>query len=382
MYYWDCYFMTLGIVGTQHENMILDMIENFAYLIERFGFIPNGSRYYFTSRSQPPFFTQLLRIGYDIKTKRHDADSKEFLDRMRGLACREHETAWLGSDFRHERLVHRGLSRYRDVNANDFNASCESGWDHSMRCAGRESDRESGRWMEHLPVCLNSILYMRERDLEWAAKELGDTAAEQRWDERADARAATMHELMWNEEHKFYYDYDFRHGKIDKYESLAGFYPLWAGVATKAQAQYVVRYWLPKFMHPGGLATSLAPGLTGRQWAYPNGWAPLQWIVAAGLDRYGYVNEAQVIRRWWCDNCAYVFRNGAGTGALGRGALIEKYNVAHVGELPDPGLYGTGVGFGWSNAVFTDFAKALSASDKVIATSTPEAEKPKRSRKA
>ncbi len=368
MYYWDCYFMALGVVGTEREQIVIDMAENAAHLIGRFGFIPNASRYYFTSRSQPPFFTQLFRLGYDIKLKRGDADTAEYLERMRKLAAKEHDTVWLGHDHRHQRLVHRGLSLYRDVNANDFNSSCESGWDHSTRCDGRQPGRETGRWMSFLPVCLNSILYLREKDLEWAANAVGDTADEEHWKDRAEARAATMRELMWSEEYKFYYDYEFARKdpqsdkptpQIDKHETLAGFYPMWAGLATKAQAESMVRNWFPRFLYPGGLVTSLPPGLPGRQWAFPNGWAPLQWIVVAGLERYGYTSEAQVIRRWWCDNCAHVFRNGSGPDALGRGALIEKYNVAQVGQAPEHGLYGTGVGFGWSNAVFVDFARAL-----------------------
>ena len=33
------------------------MIENFADLINRFGFVPNGNRVYYLTRSQPPFLT-------------------------------------------------------------------------------------------------------------------------------------------------------------------------------------------------------------------------------------------------------------------------------------------------------------------------------------
>lgn len=362
MYYWDSYFMALGVVGTPHEQLILDMVENAAYLVERFGFIPNASRYYFTSRSQPPFFTQLIRLGYDVKLKRGDADTIEYLQHLRPLAAKEHETVWLGREHRHERLGFRGLSRYRDVNANDFNASCESGWDHSTRCDGRHPGHEVGRWSSFLPVCLNSILYVREKDLQWMAETVGDSAGAERWLHAAQERRATMHELMWSEEHKFYYDYDSQNSKIDKYETLAGFYPMWAGLATRAQALSMVRNWLPRFLYPGGLVTSLPDGMPGRQWAFPNGWAPLQWLVVSGLEKYGFKHEAQVVRRWWCDNCAHVFRNGAGPDGLGRKALIEKYNVVHVGDLPEHGLYGTGVGFGWSNAVFADFARSLSAS--------------------
>src|SRR5690242_866514 len=66
MYYWDSYFMALGLVGTPHEEQILDMTENMAYLLRRFGVIPNASRYYFLSRSQPPFFTQMIWLAYDL----------------------------------------------------------------------------------------------------------------------------------------------------------------------------------------------------------------------------------------------------------------------------------------------------------------------------
>ena len=89
------------------------------------------------------------------------------------LAVREHETCWLGEKHPHERRKYRGLSRYHDINYSHFLASCESGWDHSTRCDGDRPGTESGRWMDHLPVCLNSILCMREVDFAWALGQLG-----------------------------------------------------------------------------------------------------------------------------------------------------------------------------------------------------------------
>src|SRR5215207_5068265 len=67
MYYWDSYFMMLGLGGTRHEPLIADMAENLAFLLRRFGLIPNASRYYFLSRSQPPFFTELIWRVYELK---------------------------------------------------------------------------------------------------------------------------------------------------------------------------------------------------------------------------------------------------------------------------------------------------------------------------
>src|SRR5215212_2939699 len=53
LFYWDSYFMALGIAGTRHEPLVADLAENLAALLRRFGLIPNASRYYYLSRSQP-----------------------------------------------------------------------------------------------------------------------------------------------------------------------------------------------------------------------------------------------------------------------------------------------------------------------------------------
>jgi alpha,alpha-trehalase len=159
-----------------------------------------------------------------------------------------------------------------------------------------------------------------------------------------------MHELMWDDERGFFFDYDWVNERRNPHPSLAGFFPLWAGLATSEQAARMVREWLPQFERPGGLVTTLEER-AGRQWASPNGWAPLQWIAVAGLERYGYHAAAQRIRHQWCENCAAVF---AATGAM-----WEKYNVVEPGVNPEEGLYGSVAGFGWSHAVFVDFSRHL-----------------------
>ncbi|MEP7199413.1 MAG: trehalase family glycosidase [Chloroflexota bacterium] len=346
MYYWDSYFMALGVVGTAHESLVGDMAENMAYLFERFGVIPNASRYYFLSRSQPPFLTQLTELAYTLKQRRGDPDAQLFLRRMTTVAALEHETVWRGAQQPHYRLAHRGLSRYFDVNYLDSLASCESGWDHSTRCADR--------WLDHLPVDLNSILYARERDMAQAYETLGDTDNAAAWRARAATRAATMRRLLWDGDAGFFFDYDYVSRRRNSHPSLAGFYPLWAGWATPAQAARVVRDWLPRFEKRGGLVTSLKAKV-GRQWAWPNGWAPLQWIVVGGLQHYGYRADARRIMEKWCAHCAAVFAQ--------TGALWEKYNVVKPGARPEAGLYGSIKGFGWSNGVFVDFVRRLKAND-------------------
>src|ERR687888_434548 len=52
VYYWDSYFTMLGLVASGRTDLVRDMLDNFAYLVETIGHIPNGNRTYYLSRSQ------------------------------------------------------------------------------------------------------------------------------------------------------------------------------------------------------------------------------------------------------------------------------------------------------------------------------------------
>lgn len=59
-YYWDFYWIAKGLhISNRHEE-IKGMKKNFQNQIDAFGFIPNGTRWYYTNRSQPPYFIQIL----------------------------------------------------------------------------------------------------------------------------------------------------------------------------------------------------------------------------------------------------------------------------------------------------------------------------------
>lgn len=67
IYYWDSYFTMLGLKESGLYDMIENMIDNFAYLINNCGHIPNGNRSYFISRSQPPFFALMVELLHRLK---------------------------------------------------------------------------------------------------------------------------------------------------------------------------------------------------------------------------------------------------------------------------------------------------------------------------
>src|SRR6476659_8799601 len=51
IYYWDSYFTMLGLQVSGRIDMIKNMVDNFSYLVNHVGYIPNGNRTYFLGRS-------------------------------------------------------------------------------------------------------------------------------------------------------------------------------------------------------------------------------------------------------------------------------------------------------------------------------------------
>jgi alpha,alpha-trehalase len=62
-YYWDTYFTMLGLQEAGREDLVDNVLDNFAYLIDTIGHIPNGNRTYYVSRSQPPFFSYMVELA-------------------------------------------------------------------------------------------------------------------------------------------------------------------------------------------------------------------------------------------------------------------------------------------------------------------------------
>lgn len=51
VYYWDSYFIMLGFVESGYWDKVADMVVNFVYEIDIYGYIFNGNRSYYLSRS-------------------------------------------------------------------------------------------------------------------------------------------------------------------------------------------------------------------------------------------------------------------------------------------------------------------------------------------
>jgi len=219
--------------------------------------------------------------------------------------------------------------------------------DRAMRESGFDTSNRfgpfSGATHHYAPVCLNSLLYRYERDMAHLAHLLAAPQDARRWDRRANARAAAMQRYLWQSKEGVYADYDFVRSKPSHYAFITSLYPLWAGLATREQAD-AMEARLSLFERPGGLSTSNTD--TGLQWDEPYGWAPTNWIAVAGLDSMGFRADAARI--------AQHFDATVDAGFAADGTIREKYNVVtgNAQVTVSAGYTQNVIGFGWTNAVY------------------------------
>ncbi|MCB1074336.1 MAG: alpha,alpha-trehalase TreF [Simkania sp.] len=366
-FYWDSYFTALGLAVSGEVESIKDMVENFAYLIDKFGFIPNGNRIYFTSRTQPPYFSFLLTLLLD------HVDEEWVLSFMPQLET-EYNFWMEGAEALSEpgtashhvvRLDENTLlNRYYDkLNTprpeaylreielakenppkeffRNMRAVCSSGWDFSSRWFADPKDFQTVEALDIVPIDLNCLLHHLEITLADFANRLNDTAKAKHYQSVAELRKEAIQRIFWNDEEQFYFDYNFKKQKQTKSWSLAAATPLFSRLASLDQAQAVGKHLEDKFLFPGGFTTTLYEGI--HQWDKPNGWAPLQWITIKGLQNYGMDLLAKEGAKRWIQLNRDIY--------TATGKMLEKYNVLESSSAVARGEYTLQEGFGWTNGV-------------------------------
>jgi len=226
--------------------------------------------------------------------------------------------------------------------------------DRAMRESGFDSSFRFGPFCgsthHYAPVCLNSLLFRYEREMAEFAGKLGRTPEAEAWNVRADRRAEAMRTYLWRQDEGLFLDYDFVKGSSSQYDYLSAYYPLWAGLASKEQAQSI-RENLYQFERFGGLAMSATD--SGMQWDEPYGWAPANWMVVQGLLRYGFRDDARRIATAFMETMDDNFANDA--------TMREKYDV--VRRAADvhvtAGYKENVIGFGWTNGVYLKMQEML-----------------------
>jgi alpha,alpha-trehalase len=421
MYGWDSYFILLGLVADKQTDLAKGMVENFFFEIENYGAILNANRTYYLTRSQPPFLSSMIREVFehmpdDSSSKAWLARAYEYAKRDHALwispAHRAGDTGLakyrdigegpvpeMADDSVYYPDVIRWLLAHPDldtgylINAPDnptaeqaaelAKTSCDINTskvcaqahvdghrlsaafyhgDRAMRESGFDTSFRfgpfSGSTDEYAPVCLNSLLYKYERDMEHFATLLGRPSDAAEWNKRANARRIAINKYLWDADAGMFYDFNFVTKQRSTYRYITAFYPLWAGLATPQQAAAMRRH-LSFFEHDGGLAMS--DDASGTQWDLPFGWAPTNWLAVKGLAQYGFKDDA--------DRIASKFNATVLQNFLHDNTIREKYNVVDgsANVAVATGYKSNVIGFGWTNAVFLKMNDLLNHAQKETA---------------
>ena len=368
MYYWDSYFTMLGLAESGRRDLVSAMVRNFAFLIDRFGHVPNGTRTYYLSRSQPPFFFAMVGL---VSPADPAAAFADFLPQLRreyafwmdgertlkpGTAHRRAVAMADGSilnrfwddretprdeAYREDTDLARASGRPAAFLYRDIRAAAESGWDFSSRWFADGRTRATMDTTHIVPVDLNSLLFGLENSIRAGCRRRGDEVCALEFARRAAARRRSIDRYLWDAREGTYLDYQWVKKSRVPRVSAATLYPLFVSMASRAQAASVANVAARELLKAGGIVSTTVD--TGQQWDSPNGWAPLQWIAVSGLRDNGQSALAATIACRWMANVTDVYRHS--------GKLVEKYDVVSVGRSGGRGEYPLQDGFGWTNGV-------------------------------
>lgn len=370
LYYWDSYFTMLGLAESGRHDLLRAMADNFAYLIDTYGHVPNGNRTYYLSRAQPPVFALMVELfeqhglcealDYLPQLRQEYAWWMEGADDLRPGEARRHcvrlDDGSLLNRYWDDRDTPREESHGEDVATaqrstraphevyRELRAGAASGWDFSSRWCDGSDGLSSIRTTAILPVDLNSLLYQLERQIALLSHASGDTALAARFRKQADARHAAIDRWLWNPQAGAFLDFDWQRDRPRQALNAATVTPLFARHASQEQARRTADALRSRLLRPGGIGTS--EHASGEQWDQPNGWAPLQWLAIRGLRNYRDDALADDIAQRWLHTVGNLYERES--------KLVEKYALV---VQPDEAAGGGGGeyplqdGFGWTNGV-------------------------------
>jgi alpha,alpha-trehalase len=410
IYYWDSYFTMQGLKVSGEEKMIESMIDNFAYLINTYGHIPNGNRSYYISRSQPPFFCMMVELLASVKgdavyKKYLPAMQKEYDYWMEGAATLKNSTS-----FKRVTKLKDGtiLNRYWDdldiprqegfvedtktadaastekmmtmrFGSNEamvaFKAESDkkifknlragacSGWDFSSRWFADANKISTIRVLDIAPIDLNSLLYKMETILSKSYELTKQKSLQTKFNGLATKRMQNIEKYFFSKSINFYSDYNFVENNTADIPTAAALYPL--NFITKNQKSFATigaaaKVFVEKYLlKDGGIVST--PNNTGQQWDAPNGWAPQQWMVITGLENCNQKVLAKDIAMRWIklNNDVYLRTN----------KLMEKYNVVDLKLEAGGGEYPSQDGFGWTNGVLLALIKKYDKANTYLGSS-------------
>ncbi|UYL08636.1 alpha,alpha-trehalase [Bdellovibrio sp. SKB1291214] len=353
-YYWDSYFAFPALLKTGRQDIVKGQVDNFLFLLKNYGLIPNGTRDYYLTRSQPPLISQMVRLVLEHEMAKGELSpsTRQWLAEAYPLIKKDYEQFWMNPQTRYDKRT--GLNHFWDSSNTprperhssdketeiahtfrDVKAEAESGKDFTEAFEGRAS--------EYGAVSLNSILFQVERDLAWMGRLLNKDSIEVQGFETASvARQKAMDKYMWDQSSQVYRDVHLPTLRKSQVVTADTFMPLHYKIASDAQAKGVMSQ-LVRLERKGGIMS--AEKDTGKQWDAPYGWAPHHFFAISGALKYGYQKEGVRLAGKWVQSVETIYQE--------TGKVIEKIDAVRGGVPHEAGdKYPTQDGFLWTNGVY------------------------------
>ncbi|EFA11183.1 trehalase isoform X1 [Tribolium castaneum] len=377
-YYWDSYWIVQGLLLSEMYGTVKGMLENFLYIVDKYGHIPNGGRIYYMQRSQPPLMVPMIKLYVDFTNDTHFVRDniatmeKEFEywitkhNKTVTLDGKNYTLATYGDRSKGPRPESysedvEGAAIFDDNDKKEsfyaeLKAAAESGWDFSSRWfiknATNKGNLTNTKIRSIVPVDLNAMIYWNAVLLSEFNTLLGNLAKVQYYNNIAKEWMEAVTAVLWHEEVGAWLDYDLSNSVKRDYFYPTNIAPLWTGCYNQTDKGKIVRLVLKylqnkNILYPGGIPTTVEH--TGEQWDYPNAWPPLQHIMIVGLNNTGDVVAQRLafeIAEKWVRSNYKAFKE--------TDAMFEKYDATVPGGHGGGGEYETQLGFGWTNGIIMD----------------------------
>jgi neutral trehalase len=210
------------------------------------------------------------------------------------------DTAWI------ERLYPRLAAYVRwDLAQRDSDGAGLAEWalEDDVNCRSGESGMDNSPRFDSATrldaVDFNAFLALECETLAGFADRIGREDEARAWEQTRQDLAMRINARLWDDQAGFYLDYDIQQRCHSPVLASSGFLPLIARVPTLAQARRLADH----LVNPATFGTALPvasvaanhPSHAPDMWRGPV-WVNLNWLIAFGFERYGMVEQAELIR--------------------------------------------------------------------------------------
>ena len=342
-YYWDTCFINKGLITDGKYEYAMQNLLNMAYLIQRYGYMPNAAVEGMLNRSQPPLFGMMC---YDLYHATQDERLKqkvlpalkteyEYWMKNRILPCglnaygnsaTKEVKVYMATEF--EQRLGKKFEADREELGSNVLAECESGWDFSPRF--------NHRCTEYAPIDLNCIMYINEMVI---ATFESDLIEKQKYENFALLRKQKMLKYMFNGE---FLNDAIPEKTVSNTVSVATLFPFLVGIQSD---KITLKKLLYRLECKNGISACEKQNYNNTiyQWGYPNMWAPLVYFAFFALKQSGLIVDANRIGEKYLTAVEKTFEKTL--------KLWEKYD-AETGEKATVNEYTETEMLGWTAGVY------------------------------